>query len=208
MTLFQKITGLLCAMCLVASSAAAQDVRITTFKDDSTFILNGRTFTVTRDQNTAARLPDAFALTSRACPPNCIQPMIAATGVATYGELEVLGFLETKVTDGAGLLLDVRDPAVFGTGSIPGAVNVPFMTLGDENRFRNDILRALGAVDGTGDVLDFSDAMSLTVFSGGVWSSDARAAINNLLSAGYPANKLSYYRGGMQAWVHVGLTVQ
>lgn len=47
--------------------------------------------------------------------------MIAATGVATYGELEVLGFLETKVSDGAGLLLDVRSPHDFASSSIPGA---------------------------------------------------------------------------------------
>ncbi|MCF2871725.1 rhodanese-like domain-containing protein [Octadecabacter sp. G9-8] len=207
MILFQRMAGLMCAL-LLATSAAAQDVRITTFKDDSTFTLNGRTFTVTRDQNTAATLQGDFARTSRACPPNCIQPMIAATGVATYGELEVLGFMETKVTDGAGLLLDVRNPDAFATSSIPGAVNVPFMTLTDENRFRKDILRALGAVDAAGDTLDFTNAMSLTVFSGGVWSSDAITAINNLLSAGYPARKLSYYRGGMQAWLHVGLTVQ
>lgn len=101
-------------------------MRITTFKDDSTFSLNGQSFTVTRDQNVNATIPIEFSFTSRACPPNCIQPMIAATGVATHGELEVLGFLETKVSDGAGLLLDVR------------------------------------------------------------------TAINHLLSAGYPANKLSY----------------
>jgi rhodanese-related sulfurtransferase len=134
--------------------------------------------------------------------------MIAATGVATYGELELLGFLETKVTNSTGLLLDVRAPEEFEQASIPGAVNVPFMTLAEDNRFRADILRALGATDGAGDTLDFTNAMSLTVFSGGIWSSEAITAINNLLSAGYPANKLSYFRGGMQAWVHVGLTVQ
>lgn len=207
MTTFQHLAGLTC-LGLLATTAAAQDVRITTFKDDSTFTLNGRSFTVTRDQNTAAVLQGDFTRTSRACPPNCIQPMIAATGVATYGELEVLGFLETKVSDGAGLLLDVRDPSAFGTASIPGAVNVPFMTLTEENRFRDDILRALGAVDADNGALDFSNAMSLTVFSGGVWSGDAPTAIKHLLSAGYPANKLSYFRGGMQAWLHVGLTVQ
>ncbi|MEJ6509052.1 MAG: rhodanese-like domain-containing protein [Octadecabacter sp.] len=192
----------------LATSANAQDVRITTFKDDSTFSLNGQSFTVTRDQNVNATIPIEFSFTSRACPPNCIQPMIAVTGVAIYGELKVLGFLETKVSDGAGLLLDVRSPQDFALSSIPGAVNVPFVTLGEDNRFRDDIMRALGAVNGAGDELDFSNAMSLAVFSGGSWSSDARTAINHLLSAGYPANKLSYYRGGMQAWRHLGLTVQ
>jgi hypothetical protein len=40
-----------------------------------------------------------------------------------------------------------------------------------------------------------------------VWSNDAPNAIGHLLAAGHPANKLFYYRGGMQAWAHVGLTI-
>lgn len=207
MTSFQSHAGVVCA-CLMATSATAQDVRITTFKTESTFSLNGRTVTITRNQNAGATLPPDYTLTSRACPPNCIQPMIAATGVATYGELEVLGFLETKVSDGTGLLLDVRGADAFGRASIPGSVNVPVSTLGEDNRFRNDIFRALGATDGSGDALNFATARSLTVYSEGMWSPDAVTAIRNLLSAGYPPTKLSYYRGGLEAWLHVGLTVQ
>lgn len=48
--------------------------------------------------------------------------------------------------------------------------------------------------------------MALTFYSGGVWSSDAPAAIGHLLTAGYPPEKLFYYRGGMQAWLHIGLS--
>ncbi len=194
------------AASMITTAAQAQDVRITTFKDDATFTMNGRTFTVARDQDTSAVVRGEFARTSRACPPNCIQPMIAAEGVMTVGELEMLAFLENEVTDRTGLLLDTRGPAVFAVGSIPGAVNVPFETLASENRFRDDILRALGAVD-TDTGLDFTNAMSLTVFSGGVWSSDAPNAVDHLLAAGYPPEKLFYYRGGLQAWVHVGLTL-
>lgn len=32
-------------------------------------------------------------------------------------------------------------------------------------------------------------------------------AIKNLLDAGYPANKIWYYRGGMHDWVTMGLPV-
>lgn len=203
-----KTTAILAIIAsLMTSTAIAQDVRITTFKNDATFMLNGQTFTVTRNQDTSATVQGEFALTSRACPPNCLQPMIAAPGIATVGELELLAFLEDNVTNRTGLLLDTRTPFEFGAGSIPGAVNVPFMTLAADNRYRNDILRALGAVDGSGDALDFTNTMSLTVFSGGVWSSDAPDAIGHLLAAGYPPEKLFYYRGGLQAWVHVGLTV-
>ena len=198
------IASLLC----FATPAMAQDVRITTFKTDSTYTLNDQAFTVTRTQNTAAILQGDFALTSRACPPHCLQPMISANGVATLGELEVMSFLEDRVTNGTGLLIDARAPTDFRAASIPGSVNVPFPTLGKDNRFRGDILRALGALDQGDDTLDFSDAMSLTFYSGGPWSNDASTAIDHLLDAGYPSDKLFYYRGGIQAWAHAGLTVQ
>lgn len=187
--------------------ALAQDVRITTFKSDSVYTLNGQIFTVTRDQNTRATLQGDFALTSRACPLHCIQPMAAADDVATLGELELLTFLEGRVTAGTGLLLDTRPTAEFATGSIPGGVNVPVTALDAKNLFRKDILRALGAVVEVDGNLDFSNAMTLTLYSGGVWSNDAPDAIGHLIEAGYPANKLFYYRGGMQAWAHVGLTI-
>lgn len=57
--------------------------------------------------------------------------------------------------------------------------------------------RALGAVGDTSTGSDFADAMSLTLFSGGVWSRDASDAVNNLPGAGCPADKIFYYRGGV-----------
>lgn len=202
-----KQLALAATLVAAASSAMAQDVRITTFKGESTFSLNGRTFTISRNQDTRATVQGEFARTSRACPPDCLQPMSLADGVATFGELEVMTFLENVVSDGTGLLLDARAPADFARGSIPGAVNVPHTTLAADNRFRVDILRALGATPRADGTLDFTNAMALTLYSGGVWSSDAPSAIRDLLAAGYPPEKLSYYRGGMQAWVHVGLSV-
>jgi hypothetical protein len=67
-------------------------------------------------------------------------------------------------------------------------------TLGDlelldflENRFRDDILRALGAVAQVDGSLDFTNA--LTRYSGGVWSNDAPNPIRHQMAAGYPANR-------------------
>jgi hypothetical protein len=69
-------------------------------------------------------------------------------------------------------------------------------TLGDlelldflENRFRDDILRALGAVAQFDGSLDFTNALALTRYSGGVWSNDAPNAIRHLMAAGQPANR-------------------
>lgn len=191
----------------MAGSATAQDVRITTFKDDSTFTLNGQSFTISRIQDLDNVLTGEFARTSRQCPPFCIQPMEAAPGVETVGELEVISFLEETVSEGRGLLIDSRLPEWFSTGSIPGAVNVPFVTLDEENRFRGDILQALGAVPTDGGTLNFENAMELTLFCNGPWCEQSTRAIRNLVSAGYPAEKLHYYRGGMQAWQQLGLSV-
>ena len=193
---------------LWGGATLAQDIRITTFKSDATFTLNGETFTISRIQDPNALLSGDFARVARPCPADCLQPMSAADGVTTFGELEVLDFLEDVVSIRQGLVLDTRIPDDFSTGSIPGAVNVPFMTLAADNRYRNDILRALGATAGPNDTLDFSGSMSLTLLGGGPWSANAPDAIDHLIAAGYPPEKLFYYRGGMQAWAHAGLTIQ
>ena len=147
-----------------------------------------------------------FARTSRACPPACIQPMRAARGVATMGELEVMDFLKANVSTSTGLLVDARLPADFAGGAIPGAVNVPTETLAPGNPYRPDILRALGARDVAGGQFDFSGALELMVYGDGPWSDTARLMIRNLLDAGYPPEKITYYRAGMQGWVSFGLT--
>jgi len=187
--------------------AAAQDVRITNFKAESSFELNGRTYTISRTQDLDATLEGDLARVARACPGECIQPMSAGVGVVTFGELEVIKFLENIVADGDGLLIDARAPDAFNAGSIPASVNVPYMTLDETNRYRADILRALGAEDAPYDSFTFDGAMALVIYSGGPWSSDATNLVSNLLDAGYPPEKLSYYRAGMQGWQQLGLTV-
>jgi 3-mercaptopyruvate sulfurtransferase SseA len=120
--------------------------------------------------------------------------------------LEMLAFLETSVAQGTGLVIDSRLPDWFAKGTIPAAVNVPFATLDATNPYRTEILQALGAT-GAPDDLDFSGAFELVLFSNGPWDDQASRAILNLLDAGYPPEKLHYYRGGMQDWLLLGLTV-
>jgi len=53
--------------------------------------------------------PD-YALTSRRCPPFCVQPMQLAPGVETIGELELLDYLKRSTAEGADVLVvDSRD---------------------------------------------------------------------------------------------------
>jgi rhodanese-related sulfurtransferase len=190
---------------VAAGITTAQEVRLTVDQPGASFTFNGVPLSIIREQDPNAVLSGDFTRTSRACPPFCIQPVSVAPGVATLGELEVITFLETRVGAGTGLLIDARLPEWFVNGTIPGAVNVPFATLDATNPYRNDILLALGAV-AVGDTLTFDAAFDLVLFCNGPWSDQSVRAVQNLLAAGYPPEKISYYRGGLQDWLILGLT--
>lgn len=190
----------------LATPALAGDVRITPDNESRRIALNGESLVIERIQDTAHQLTGEFTKTSRPCPPFCIHPMAAAPGVETVGEIELMDFLETAVAQGRGLLIDSRVPEWFAKGTIPGAVNVPFSTLEPSNPYRDEILKALGARE-TGAGWDFSQAFELLMFCNGPWCDQSPRAIRNLTTAGYPPEKIRYYRGGMQLWLMLGLTV-
>ncbi|MDQ7069990.1 MAG: rhodanese-like domain-containing protein [Rhodobacterales bacterium] len=185
---------------------SAQNVRITSEMLSQEMTLNNEKVVIERIQDTGNLLQGDFTKTSRPCPPFCIHPISAAPGVRTVGELEVIDFLKAEVAEGKGLLIDARLPVMFEKGSIPGAVNIPFSTLNPDNPFRDEILLALGARPAGGD-WDYSNAMKLSLFCNGPWCDQSSRAIRYLTAAGYPSEKLSYYRGGMQLWMLLGLTV-
>lgn len=189
----------------------------------------GRSVRIERVQDPEFELKGYFAKTARKCPPFCIHPMKAAAGVDTVGEIELFDFIEGKMRDGAGILVDARIPAWYKKGTIPGAVNLPFTRFtnppGDAEWDR--LLPELGVrpgedpglIEGTLETLglvaknpyragkwDFSAAKDLMVFCNGPACDQSPRLINGLLSVGYPAEKLFYYRGGMQMWELWGLT--
>ena len=57
------------------------------------------------------------------------------------------------------------------------------------------------------DIFDYTYARTLVMYCNGSWCGKTPSAINKLLSYGYPSHKIKYYRGGMQAWQSLGLTV-
>ncbi|MFW2541058.1 rhodanese-like domain-containing protein [Primorskyibacter sp. 2E107] len=176
------------AAILMAAPLCAQNTRISEDRDAFSVSLNGVSVRIERS--------------GPACPPACLQPMQAAPGVTTIGELEILDFLDLFVAAGQGLLIDARLPAAYGSETIPGAVNVPAATLQPGNQYRDDLLNALGVRNG-----DFSAAYDLVIFDGGADAPAAAEAVRDLLGAGYPATKLKYYRGGLSAWTGAGLSI-
>ena len=134
--------------------------------------------------------------------------MDVAPGVKTVGELEVLAFLENEVASGEGILIDARTPKWFVDGTIPGSVNIPYTDFESDLEIELEgTLEDIGVTINDDGSYDFSTAKDLLLFCNGPWCGQSPRAIRNLLELGYPAEKLFYYRGGMQLWRLLGLTV-
>lgn len=209
MSQFKPLLSLVIGLTLWALPGLSQDVWIT---DDTPFVeleINDQFLVIERNQDNGAVVPAAFAKTSRPCPPFCVHPMSVADGVETVGELELLDFLENDVQAGTGVLIDARTPDFFKAGTIPGSVNLPFnlLSVSDSNPFLNPILTQLGGTQQADGSWTFANARKLALFCNGPWCGQSPRAIGNLISVGYPAEKLLYYRGGMQSWLMLGLTV-
>lgn len=201
----KRILSTVTCLLMLSAGAQAQDVGITPDYPSASFEINGQTIVIERNQDQAAVIDPSFAKTSRACPPFCIHPMSGGEGVETVGEIELIKFMEDYVEQGAGLLVDSRIPSWYQKGTIPGAVNIPFTAVEPTNEYRDEILKALGAVKKT-DSWNFSNAIDLLMFCNGPWCDQSPRAIQNLLEVGYPAEKIRYYRGGMQLWLLLGLS--
>jgi rhodanese-related sulfurtransferase len=135
--------------------------------------------------------------------------MVAAPGVETYGELEVLNVLDRLGEgDHSVILVDARTAQWPRRGMIPGAVNIPWseFDVDSEAELFERIFQPHFSVKMSGGALDFSDAKTIILYCNGIWCSQSTNAIDALLEAGYPAEKLKWYRGGMQDWESLGLT--
>ncbi|WP_420861548.1 rhodanese-like domain-containing protein [Algirhabdus cladophorae] len=168
------------------------------------FSFNGQELSISRQISVNQAKAARFSVTQDGCSGLCLAPISAGTGVATIGEMEVTKFLVDYTQAGTGLLIDARLPTARSDGFLPTSVNVPHQAVEDGNPYRNQILSALGAREYDG-ILNFSDAMDLVIFDAGPSDSRALKLIENLLSAGYPPEKLRFYRGGMQVWASLGL---
>lgn len=149
-----------------------------------------------RIQDNANVLTGDWAQTSRACPPFCIQPSSPAEGVHTIGELEVLDLLK----DPDAIVVDSRTQDWYTGGTIPGAINIPYTQAVER-------LAELGCQPDFDGKFDCSTAKKVVLFCNGVWCGQSPTAIRAMIEAGFPAERIHYYRGGMQGWRLLGLTV-
>ncbi len=193
------------------------------------FTLDNKKHAIMRNQNQRNTINPDFAKTSRKCPPFCIQPIVIAPGVETLGEIEVIKYIY-KMADGdkSILVVDSRTPDWVAKGTIPGAINIPWTeinskkgatTLGivkvmteyfgaklkrNADEFAVDDAVAAG---NPGKVFDYSNAKTLVMFCNGMWCGQSPTNIKDLVNRfRYPANKIKWYRGGMQSWESLGLS--
>ncbi|HJM90336.1 MAG: rhodanese-like domain-containing protein [Alphaproteobacteria bacterium] len=183
------------AFCLGSVSAIAAEVRITKEMKSVSVSTEDGDVVIKRNPDEKNTINPAFAKTSRKCPPFCIQPFEVAPGVKTVGELEVINFLKNK----KGVVVDARTVEWHVRGTIPGAKNIPFTQVASR-------LNELGCAKSNGK-WDCANAKDVLLFCNGLWCGQSPTAIRAMLREGYPASKINYYRGGMQGWESVGLTV-
>ena len=197
-------------------NVAVAEVNITPDIKSVELMHNGEKVIIQRAQDTDHKVSGGYDKTSRQCPPFCIQPGKITEGVETVTELEVLDYLKQASTDEKVMVIDTRTPDWTARGTIPGSVNIPWTKINKstEQAWSEDMEEAdadvvltesLG-VTKNADTLDFSAAKTLVLYCNGAWCGQSASFIKTLLNKGYPAEKLKWYRGGMQAWESLGLT--
>lgn len=204
---------LLLGFCLYGHASDGNlDVKINNEIDYVDVEHNGKPIRIQRNQSSENTINPDYARTSRKCPPFCIQPGTLAEGVETIAELEVLEYLKriTKGDDSV-LVIDSRTQDWVKKGTIPGSVNIPWTLLkpeagADPFEIADILENKFGAVSIEG-LWDFSRAKTLVLFCNGIWCGQSPSNIKTLLRFGYPPQKLKWYRGGMQDWESLGLTV-
>lgn len=213
-----------------SSVSAEDDIKVGISRDITKveFTHDGKKLTIMRNQKPLNTINPNFALTSRNCPPFCIQPIVVADGVDTIAELEIINYIKKMAGgDDSILVIDSRTPDWVARGTIPGATNIPWTKIRPKSgATTEEIIKILTEKFGarlaedadefsvdeaiaegdTSKVFDYSNAKTLVMFCNGMWCGQSPANIKTLLKFGYPPEKIKWYRGGMQGWETLGLT--
>jgi len=171
------------------NSSSIHKVNITKSISSVDVKFRGRVFTIERKFN-------------RDCPPFCISPF-KIRGIKGVGELETIEFIKS-LSKGHRILVDARDIIDFEDSTIPTAVNIPYNIIEPNSKYRDEILKLLGAVKLKRGWF-FKRSYRLLIFDNGILDNRAEKLIDRLLKYGYPKRKILYYRGGLNSWRGVGL---
>ncbi|MCV6589231.1 MAG: rhodanese-like domain-containing protein [Marinobacterium sp.] len=197
--------ALMLAMACTAPVQASDTSRVMIAPGLYSFVVehNGKPIEVRRSQQQDHQIHRLYTLTSRGTP----QPMqpFKPYPVETLGEREMAWYMIKAQQDDSIMLIDTRTEGWHQRLTIPGAINLPW-TLMDNPEHRQQTLQQLGVRQHSKQA-DFSQARTLVLFCNGPWCDQTPTMVRHLLKQGYPAQKLKYYRGGMQAWASLGLTV-
>ena len=204
------LTGILASGFMTGASAEDKPVGITGSLMSVEVMHNGAAVTIERNADNQNTVNPSFALTSRPCPPFCIQPISLAPGVETIGEVEMLGYLDAMSKgDDSIMVIDSRTPDWAERGMIPGAVNLPWTKLntgkGADPISISEIFTDMFGAEEFDGLWKFGSAKTLVLYCNGMWCGQSPTNIKDLLALGYPAHKIKWYRGGMQNWEILGL---
>ncbi|MCK5902644.1 MAG: rhodanese-like domain-containing protein [Cocleimonas sp.] len=202
----------------LAVSAQAKDevkevVKITPELASVPVVHRGQRMVIKRNSDPKHVIPKLYTKTSRACPPFCIQPASLHPKVETIAELEMLDYLKKASTDASISVIDTRTPEWMNRGTIPGSINIPWTMLSvkgasawEDAATAEEVMVNRFGVKVVNGKPDFGQAKTLILFCNGAWCPQSTENIRLLLKKGYPAEKLKWYRGGLQAWVSFGLS--
>jgi rhodanese-related sulfurtransferase len=190
--------------------SVAEPVGITPEMSSVEVLHKGKPVKIERNQDNKNTIVADYALTSRPCPRFCIRPMKLAPGVETIGELEMIDYLVAAGKPGSNILvIDSRTPDWVKKGTIPGSVNIPWTLLKEDTSDPLTIAGILeerfGARDEDG-LWNYSEVKTVVLYCNGMWCGQSPRNIMTMLKYGYPADKIKWYRGGMQNWTALGLT--
>lgn len=169
----------------------------------------GKKVLLMRHQEPDHQIVSPFDLTSRDCPPFCVQPMRIAEGVETIGELELIDMIRRSQESDSIIIIDSRTKSETERGMIPGAISLPYTRLDPAHASPEDVAELLQFEFGAillSNLWNFSDAKTLVFYCNGPWCGQSPTNIRALLTLGYPPNRLKWYRGGMQVWEQFGFT--
>jgi rhodanese-related sulfurtransferase len=193
---------------ILALPASAQSL-IKKDVTEFTVTLNEQTCTIGRAQDADNVVHPSYASTTRGAP----QPISLGHGIETLGELEFIDYMITAQKDENIIVIDTRTEAWHQNLRIPCTINVPYTQLNDDKDIA--IFTALdyfGIDENDDGSLNFDNAKTVVGYCNGFWCGQTPAmfvkAKYSLINLGYPGDKLKYYRGGMQAWTALGLSVE